>query len=212
MLNTFFTMASPIFFAPIFIWVLNHWQEFVHSDKKIPSSRALTLYAIACVISLGILNSHQEIYYPIAIFVVVLIGLAIIDHLTGYLPDILTLPLLVIGLIFNITGYLRLSSWQLSEPIASIIGAALGYGGFWLANQIHREIKGVDGLGMGDAKLLAAIGAWFGPFNLIIVVAIASSTSLVLPLLRWVKNEPQATSPAPFGPYMVLGAIGALFI
>ena len=76
----------------------------------------------------------------------------------------------------------------------SLVGCALGYIAIYVANQAHLRFTGIDGIGMGDAKLLAAIGAWFGPMNLIVVIGIASGLSLVIPLVRWVCKQEGAVA------------------
>ena len=152
----------------------------------------------------------------IEIFIGIAIGLAIIDGVTGYLPDTLTIPLLVTGLALNFIGRYYLP-WDLLNSFGgALAGCALGYVAIYVANQVHLRITGVDGIGMGDAKLLAAVGAWFGPMNLIVVIGLASGLSLVIPLVRWACKQEgvglRGGEGAPFGPYIALGAVGALFI
>lgn len=196
-------------FAPIFIYTLSHWCLIA----KVCEARKKIIWATIAYLLLGVYAiSLLGQYTLINVYLVVLIALAIIDHVTGYLPDSFTLALLASGILFNIGGYLHITPPQLSEPIASIVGAIAGYGFFWIANQIAIALKGVDGLGMGDAKLLAAMGAWFGPLYLVYVVAIASSTSLIIPLLKWLRGQGDASATAPFGPYLVIGAIGAFLV
>ena len=85
----------------------------------------------------------------------ILVYLAYYDLRTFRLPDVITLPLILLGLLFNSLSNQRFISFQ-----DAIIGAILGYSCLWLLNLLYRTVKKQDGIGMGDAKLLAALGAW----------------------------------------------------
>ena len=106
-----------------------------------------------------------------AIFLWSLIALAVIDFKTGYLPDALTLPLILLGLALSFTGWF-------ASPIEAITGAVIGYGAFALIGVVFRHLRQIDGLGLGDAKLLAAIGAWAGAFALPLTIFAASLIAL----------------------------------
>jgi leader peptidase (prepilin peptidase) / N-methyltransferase len=139
-----------------------------------------------------------------AVFFWVLIALAVIDLETGYLPDALVLPLLGAGLAVNTIG--------LFIPIFSaVIGAAVGYGAFWLISFIFVRLRGIEGLGMGDAKLLAAIGAWLGWQALAPVVLLAALLALAgIGVANLRGHKIGAQTPAPFGP--ALAAAGAIIM
>lgn len=127
------------------------------------------------------------------ILIVALIQLARIDWATQRLPNIITLPLLCAGLV-----------WALgtaSDFYIHLLGAALGYGVFWTVEVAYRLIRKRDGLGRGDAKLLAVGGAWCGAWALPVIVLIASLAALayVLP-----KSEPRGARIA-FGPFLAVG-------
>ena len=85
-----------------------------------------------------------------------MIALTFIDADTQYLPDELTNPLIWLGLLANSTGN------GLVDLKQSLLGAVFGYLSLWLLNKIHKTIRGIDGIGGGDFKLLAALGAWVG--------------------------------------------------
>lgn len=125
----------------------------------------------------------------------VLAALAVIDFRTLILPDILTLPLIGLGLIF--------AYWQ-GVFLNSIIGAAIGYSGLVALELAYKKLRGVDGLGRGDAKLLAAGGAWCGWAGLPFILLIASAFGLVHALLLSRSGEP-ADNKLPFGPHLALG-------
>ncbi len=137
-----------------------------------------------------------------AIFFWVLMALAVIDFETGYLPDALTLPLIGLGLTANITGlFVSFSD--------AAIGAVLGFTVFWAISVGFKQLRGVDGLGQGDAKLLAGLGAWLGWQLLPSIVFIAALLGLAgvgIAALRGQKIERDA--PIPFGP--ALAAAGAI--
>jgi leader peptidase (prepilin peptidase) / N-methyltransferase len=130
-----------------------------------------------------------------------LIALAFIDLETGYLPDALTLPLTALGLVANLFG--------LFTPFRdALIGAAAGFLVFWAIGEVYHRIRGRDGLGLGDAKLLAAIGAWTGWLALPLVIFIAAAGTLVVSAAR------RSTSPddsIPFGPGLCAAGFAVLF-
>ncbi|MDF2940235.1 MAG: prepilin peptidase [Gammaproteobacteria bacterium] len=128
--------------------------------------------------------------------------LAIIDLYTGLLPDLFTLPLLWLGLFANLFhSFVSLSS--------AVIGAMMGYLCLWFVYQLFKYCRKKEGMGYGDFKLLAAIGAWLGWQVLPIVVLMASLISLFAVLLHYYfKNSWQAS--LPFGPGLALSAWAVL--
>ena len=130
--------------------------------------------------------------------------LAWIDADTGYLPDRLTLPLLWLGLLVNLDHtFSRL-------PLA-VLGAALGYGILWLLNYVFLRITGRAGMGYGDFKLLAALGAWLGVAALPGILLSASALGLLVALALRLSGRLQAGQALHFGPYLVLGGWLMLF-
>ena len=131
-----------------------------------------------------------------------LLVLAWIDFKTFQLPDGLTIPLAAYGLIANCfldLGWANISS--------SLIGCALGYLSLYLLNLTYLKIKKTHGIGMGDAKLLAGLGACFGWQSLPYILIVASTTGL-LGGYFWLKVHQQDSSHAfPFGPFIALGGI-----
>nr|WP_244773700.1 A24 family peptidase [Alysiella crassa]UOP08183.1 A24 family peptidase [Alysiella crassa] len=117
------------------------------------------------------------------------VAMTFIDADTQLLPDQLTLPLIWLGLLFNWhTQFVSLES--------AVLGAVCGYMSLWTLNKIHKILRGMDGMGYGDFKMLAAIGAWCGAANLPIVVMMAALTGIVAALLKRVgKGQPMAFDP-----------------
>ncbi len=136
------------------------------------------------------------------IFYCALIALAIIDIKTMRLPNWITYPLIFLGIAFN-----ALSSQSLTSMTESIIGAILGYLFIWTSNKIYLLITDKEGIGMGDAKLLASIGALLGASALIPTLLIGSLLGLVGGLI-WLKiNKLDKSAAFPFGPYLSLAGI-----
>lgn len=136
------------------------------------------------------------------IFFLFLIPLAAIDAETGYLPDALTIPLIVLGVLANALDLFN------ATPGAAVLGGIIGYGAFRLVDAVFLKLRGVEGLGQGDAKLLAAIGAWFGWLILPPVVFLAAVMALLgvgVAALRGAHVDKE--TPIPFGP--ALAAAGA---
>lgn len=140
-----------------------------------------------------------------ALFLVwTLIALAFIDFDTTLLPDSLTLPLLWLGLLFNLNGHFA------SLPDA-VIGAIAGYGVLWSVYWVFKLVTGKDGMGFGDFKLLAAIGAWLGwqllPVTLLLSSVVGATVGIAMIIL--VKHDRRV--PIPFGPYLAGGGLVSLF-
>lgn len=129
-----------------------------------------------------------------------LLVLALVDYLEWRLPDRLTLPLTGLGLLASLTI-------DGGDPAASVLGAVAGYGLFTLIAWLYRRLRGRDGLGQGDAKLLAACGAWLGWPGLAPVVLTASVLALAaLSVHRLVSRRPIPLDQAfPFGPFLCGG-------
>jgi leader peptidase (prepilin peptidase)/N-methyltransferase len=118
------------------------------------------------------------------------------------LPDVITLPLLLLGLVFNGLSSERFSSFQ-----DAVIGMILGYASLWMLNFLYRTFKKQDGIGMGDAKLLSALGAWLGWFTLPNILLVASITGLIGGVI-WLKlNKQHHQSAFPFGPFLAIAGI-----
>ena len=138
------------------------------------------------------------------IFVFALIALTFIDFDTQLLPDDITLPLLWLGLIFNLNdGFTDIKS--------AVVGAIAGYLILWSVYWLFKIVTGKEGMGYGDFKLLAAIGAWFGWQMLPAVILLSSVVGAVLGMgLMFFKGKNRDFA-MPFGPFLALGGIAALF-
>jgi leader peptidase (prepilin peptidase)/N-methyltransferase len=137
------------------------------------------------------------------LFTWAMIALTFIDLDTFYLPDSITLPLLWLGLLFNInTTYVSLSS--------AVIGAAAGYLSLWSVYWAFKWATGKEGMGYGDFKLLAAIGAWLGWTMLPLTILLSSLVGAVIGIMLIVFAGRGRSVPIPFGPYLAIAGMIAL--
>jgi leader peptidase (prepilin peptidase)/N-methyltransferase len=134
-------------------------------------------------------------------FAITLLTLSLIDLRHFVLPDALTLPLLWTGLLINVWGYFA----ALQD---AVIGAVVGYMSLWSIYWLFKLLRGKEGLGYGDFKLTAAIGAWLGWQALPTVVFSAAIGGLCVGLFLMVTKRMPAEQPLPFGPFLA----GAGFI
>jgi leader peptidase (prepilin peptidase)/N-methyltransferase len=135
------------------------------------------------------------------------LALALIDWDTQYLPDDLTLPLLWAGLVAAALGLNPWAGWP-----QAFWGAVGGYLSLWLVYQGFKLATGKEGMGHGDFKLLAALGAWLGWPALLLVVLLASLSGAFLGLGLRALGRMQVHQPMPFGPFLVLAAYVALWL
>ena len=137
------------------------------------------------------------------VFTWAMIALAFIDFDTRLLPDSLTLPLLWMGLIFNLlTGIVPLEE--------AVIGAVGGYLSLWSVYWLFKLATGKEGMGYGDFKLLAAIGAWLGWQALPLVIVLASATGALFGIGLIVLGRHRRNTPMPFGPFLAVAGLLAL--
>ena len=141
-----------------------------------------------------------------ALFVWFTIALAFIDQETGYLPDDLTLPLVWIGLIVNLGGAF--------VPLRdAVIGAVAGYLFLWTINAAFRALRGMDGMGYGDFKLYAAVGAFLGWKLLPLVILLSSFVGIAFGSLQMfsARRGWDWKFKFHFGPYLALAGVIAMF-
>lgn len=131
------------------------------------------------------------------IFSYSLIALATIDLNEKILPDQITLPLVWLGLIISLLGYG-------TDPRSAIVGASLGYLSLWSVMHVFKWITGREGMGYGDFKLNAAIGAWLGWQMVPGVIFLSSFLGAVIGLGAIVFFGHDRRSPLAFGPYLCL--------
>ena len=134
------------------------------------------------------------------VFSAYLITMIFIDADTQLLPDQLTLPLMWGGIVFHLAAYLLQADWGITTLVDSLLGAIVGYMSLWSIFQLFKLVTGKEGMGYGDFKLLAALGAWLGISVLPIIIIMSAVVGLIFALIMKVaKNQPM-----PFGPYLAI--------
>ena len=132
-----------------------------------------------------------------------LLALAAIDLEKQLLPDTLTLPILWLGLLFNL-GH------TFTDPRSALIGAAAGYVSLWCVYHAFRLLTGKEGMGYGDFKLYALLGAWLGWQRLPLIILIAAATGALVGIGLILSRRLQRGIPIPFGPYLAVAGWIAL--
>ncbi|MDX8377422.1 MAG: prepilin peptidase [Mariprofundales bacterium] len=139
---------------------------------------------------------------PMLLISIVLVSilwvLTMIDLDTGLLPDVLTLPGIIIGLGFQ---------WWQGDILSSVIGAVAGYAIFWIINWIFWRVTGVQGMGHGDFKLLAMLGAFLGWQALPMVIFMSSVSGALIGAVYLLISGKGKRAQIPFGPFLALAAM-----
>lgn len=124
-----------------------------------------------------------------------LVALAGIDFRTQLLPDQITLPLLWVGLLLALVPVFA------TAPMA-ILGAAIGYLSLWSVYWLFKLLTGKEGMGYGDFKLLAALGAWLGPWSLLPIILLSSLIGAIVGGILIALRRHRREVPIPFGPFI----------
>lgn len=158
------------------------------------------LLAVACLWHFGVA------WQAVAAFGLgaTLLALAAIDARTGLLPDAITLPLLWAGLLINLGGLF-------ASPSSAIAGAAAGYVTLWSVYWLFRLATGKEGIGYGDFKLFAALGAWLGWQWLAPTLLIAALAGACVGVAALALGRIERAQPLPFGPYLAAAALIVMF-
>ena len=170
------------------------------------SLRYLVVEATTGLLTLLIVWQFGPEWHTLALCVLVwgLIALTVIDIDEQLLPDVLTLPLLWLGLLLN------MGPFGLADLHDAVLGAVLGYLSLWLVFQVFRLLTGKEGMGYGDFKLFALLGAWMGwqmlPLILLLSSLVGAVVGIGLILLRGRDHQ----IPMPFGPYLATAGLIAL--
>jgi len=180
---------------PILSWLFQrgrckHCQSTISARYPIIEGlTALLSLAVAWFIPFG-----WPVLYAL-IFTWSLIALTFIDLDTMLLPDHITLPLLWLGLLVNLSGtFVTLES--------AVLGAVFGYLSLWSIYWCFKLVTGKEGMGYGDFKLFAGLGAWFGWQGLPLIILLSSVVGAVVGLILMALSRQQESQPFPFGPYL----------
>ena len=137
-------------------------------------------------------------------FSAALVTLACIDWDTTLLPDDITLPLLWAGLLAAILRWIEV------QPVDAVIGAAAGYLSLWSVYWGFKLATGKEGMGYGDFKLFAALGAWFGWQALVPIILLASVIGAIVGIAMKLASTLREGKYVPFGPFLVGGGMAAM--
>ena len=137
--------------------------------------------------------SYQTLFA--AILTWALLALTFIDIDTQYLPDQITLPFLWLGILINLDH-------TFTDLTSSVIGAVVGYMSLWTIYQVFKLVTKKEGMGFGDFKLLAVLGAWLGWQLLPAIILLSSVIGAIAGILMIVTKYTEKGKPIPFGPYL----------
>lgn len=174
---------------------------------KTPISLRYPLIELLSGILLGLIAwqfAYTSAAVAASLFALSLLTLTFIDLDTQLLPDDITLPLLWLGLIFNF-------NYGFTDIQSAVMGAVIGYLSLWSIYWIFKLITGKEGMGYGDFKMLAAIGAWFGWQMIPAVILLSSILGAMVGISLIIFAKRGKSTAIPFGPYLAMGGIGALF-
>ena len=141
-------------------------------------------------------------------FQYLIVELIIIDLKHYIIPNVLTFSLMIIGFIKSFDPNLNPI---FPNYINSLIGGIFGYLIIWSIIYFYKQIRKKEGMGLGDAKLLSAIGFWFGWISIPFVIFLSSIIALLSVIPSLLKNSKSLSSQIPFGPYIIIGTLFYLF-
>ncbi|MGF2684911.1 prepilin peptidase [Marinobacter sp. DUT-3] len=170
-------------------------------SPRYPIIEALT--AIFSVVTVAILGPTESSLWAL-LLVWTLVALTIIDFDTQLLPDSMTLPLMWVGLVLNYFGVL-------TDFHSAFWGAVAGYLSLWSVYWLFKLVTGKEGMGHGDFKLLAALGAWLGWQLLPAVILLSSVVGAVVGICLIIFRKQGREVPIPFGPYLAAAGLLCLW-
>jgi len=141
----------------------------------------------------------------LAILSIFFIIIFFIDLKHFIIPNVLTFPLMIIGFIKSFDPNLNTNIFP--NYINSLIGGIFGYLIIWSIIYFYKKLKNKEGMGLGDAKLLAAIGFWFGWMSIPFVIFTSSVVALLFVIPSLINKSKKMSSQIPFGPYIIIGCI-----
>ena len=142
------------------------------------------------------------LFFILSIFFVIIF---FIDLKHFIIPNELTFPLMAIGLLKSFDP--NLNQYLFPNFLNSLIGGVAGYIIIWMIIFIYKRLRNKEGMGLGDAKLLSAIGFWFGWISIPFILFFSSFIALVLAIPSLINKSKNLSSQIPFGPYLILGCI-----
>ena len=141
------------------------------------------------------------------IFACGIVALAVIDQRTKYLPDELTLTMLWLGLLIQLNPAIQTIGIE-----SAVLGAAFGYLSLWVTAYLFLKLRNKQGVGHGDMKLMALVGAWLGPLSIPIVLLVACLLGLLWQFVAIMRDKAHSQDEFPFGPWIVVSSLAYLFL
>lgn len=199
------SVVKPVHNIPVLSWILLRGR-CAKCHAPIPVRLPVVELAGAglAIAVIGVWGFHwiALAYY---VFLMVLLASALIDAETTLLPDQLTLPLLWLGL-------LAATAFEATPTLFdAMAGAVAGYLSLWLVYWAFRLVARREGMGYGDFKLMAAIGAWLGLQTVAAVILIAAVLGVAYAIVRILCRTATRGTPIPFGPFLAIAATTVLF-
>ena len=142
------------------------------------------------------------LFFILSIFFIIIF---FIDLKHFIIPNELTFPLMAIGLLKSFDP--NLNQYLFPNFLNSLIGGVAGYIIIWMIIFIYKRLRNKEGMGLGDAKLLSAIGFWFGWISIPFILFFSSFIALVLAIPSLINKSKNLSSQIPFGPYLILGCV-----
>ena len=139
------------------------------------------------------------------ILIIFFIIIFFIDLKHYIIPNELTFPLMLIGFIKSFDPNLNQSLFP--NYINSLIGGFFGYSIIWLIIFFYKTLRKKEGMGLGDAKLIAVVGFWFGWFSIPFVIFISSMVALIFSIPSLIKKTRDMSTQIPFGPFIIIGCL-----
>jgi leader peptidase (prepilin peptidase)/N-methyltransferase len=208
--------ACPTCGAPIAAWhnipILSYlWLKGRCAACAAPVSKRYPLVeGLVALLSLIVAYELGPTWHTVAAlgFTWTLLALALIDLDTKLLPDSMTLPLMWAGLMLSLVDVDGAPLF--ADPRSSVLGAAAGYLSLWSVFQLFKLLTGKEGMGYGDFKLLAAVGAWLGWQLLPVVILVSAAVGSIVGIGLIVFAGRSRHAAIPFGPYLAVAAWIAL--
>ena len=141
----------------------------------------------------------------LAVLSIFFIIIFFIDLKHYIIPNALTFPLMIIGFVKSFDPNLNINLFP--NYLNSLIGGILGYLVIWLIILFYKKIKDKEGMGLGDAKLLSAIGFWFGWVSVPLIIFFSSVIALLYVAPTLINKTKSLTTEIPFGPYLIIGTL-----
>ena len=167
----------------------------------------ISALSFVCFFYLFGLSLTTLLFFILTIFFVIIF---FIDLKHFIIPNELTFPLMAIGFFKSFDPNLNL--YIFPNILNSVAGGIAGYLIIWIIIFIYKKLRNKEGMGLGDAKLLSAIGFWFGWMSIPFVLFFSSFIALVLAIPSLINKSKNLSSQIPFGPYLILGCLSYLLL